>query len=137
MDKSLPYNTENKIDPYLPPIEVKGLVELVKGMKQTELASEYCRRLLEYINEFDKSLDQTKETAIRLVSFGQTFQFTVQQIGFYDPKLICFYGMHADGSPIQLIQHVNQISFLLMSVKRENPELPKQPIGFYLEADEE
>jgi hypothetical protein len=35
-----------------------------------------------------------------------------------------------NGDPVELIQHVSQISILLMKLKRSDPEAPKRPIGF-------
>lgn len=97
---------------------------------QQELASDFYKKLSHYMDEFDKSLNQEQEVGVKLVNFGQTVQFTVHSIGYFNPKLICFYGEMPDGSAIQLIQHVNQISFLLTAVQRKNPEVPKRPIGF-------
>lgn len=118
------------IHPGLGLAKVKGFQEIMKDIQQPELASEYCYRLLEYIKAFDDRLDETEEVAMQLVSFGQSIQFSVQEIGFYDPKLISFGGELPDGSPVQLIQNVNQISFLLLAVKRKNPDKPKPQIGF-------
>ncbi|WP_437828980.1 DUF6173 family protein [Niallia taxi] len=93
-------------------------------------ASEFYKRLVEMINEFDDGLDSDHEVGMRLVSFGQTVKFHVQDLGFYNPSLIRFYGATEAGDKVELIQHVSQISFLLMSVKRLNPEEPKRKIGF-------
>ena len=99
--------------------------------QNVQLASDFCEKLSDYMNEFDKSLNQEQEIGIKLVSFGQTIQFTVTNIGYNNPKLICFCGEMPDGSPVQLIQHVNQISFLLTAVPRKNlEETTKSPIGF-------
>jgi hypothetical protein len=103
---------------------------LSESWQQPELASDYFKKLSHYMDEFDKNLNQEQEVGVRLVSFGQTIQFTVENIGYYNPKLICFYGKMPDGSAIQLIQHINQISFLLTAVQRKDPEQPKRPIGF-------
>lgn len=97
---------------------------------ESELASDFFLKLSHYINEFDKNLDQEQEIGIKLVHFGQTLQFAVHNLGYYDPKLICFYGTMPDGSPVQLIQHVSQINFLLTTLPRKNPEHPKPAIGF-------
>ena len=110
--------------------ELKSMADVLEESQQHERASEFHKRLIFYIKEFDNSLNQDEEVAIRLVSFGQAVQFVVHQIGYYNPKIISFYGETADGSKIQLIQHVNQISFLLQSVKRKNPDQPKRAIGF-------
>ena len=104
--------------------------EVLKESQQLELASVFSEKLSEYMDEFDKNLNQEQEVGIKLVSFGQTIQFTVHNIGYNNPKLICFCGEMPDGSPVQLIQHVNQISFLLTAVQRKNPEQTKHQIGF-------
>jgi len=110
--------------------QFKSIAQEMQEAQQQELASEFYKRLMNYIKEFDSSLDQEHEVGVRLVSFGQTVQFVVHRIGYYNPKIISFYGETADGSKVQLIQHVNQISFLLQSVQRKNPDQPKHPIGF-------
>lgn len=87
-------------------------------------------QLIKEISRFDNELDQTDEVGARLVSYGNTIQFHITDIGYQNPYLIYFYGELEDGSPIQLVQHVNQISFVLIAMKRKNPEEPKRPIGF-------
>ena len=104
--------------------------EVLKESQNLELASVFIEKLSDYIEEFENNLNQEQEIGIKLVSFGQTIQFTVHNIGYNNPKLICFCGEMPDGSPVQLIQHVNQISFLLIAVQRKHPEQEKHPIGF-------
>lgn len=99
-------------------------------LEQQNLASEFCMKLHKEINDFDLNLDIESEVAIRLVSFGETIQFGIENIGFSDPSLIIFSGHTSDGSHVQLVQHVNQISMLLLAAKRPEPEKPKLPIGF-------
>lgn len=94
------------------------------------LASEFHKRLITWINEFDKSLDNDHEVGVRLVSFGQSVVFHLTDIGYWNPFLISFTGTTDDGDPVELIQHVNQISILLMKLPRKNPKDKKQPIGF-------
>ena|SRR5690554_6310566 len=114
--------------------EIKSFPEILQEAQQHEYADKFYEHLIEYIKEFDDQLDQEYEVGVRLVSFGQSIQFAVREIGYCNPKLICFYGELEDGSQVQLIQHVNQISFLLLAVKRKNPAQPKRPIGFHWDA---
>ncbi|TWI59224.1 DUF6173 family protein [Halalkalibacter nanhaiisediminis] len=100
-----------------------------------ELASQYYEKLVNMIREFEKNLDHLQEVGVRLVSFGQTIQFHIENIGYYDPSLIRFYGRLENGSRVELIQHVSQISFLLMAVKRLDPSKPKNKIGFLKEKE--
>lgn len=94
------------------------------------LAREFHRYLSSHIAEFDANLDDAHEVGVRLVSFGQALTFHVENIGYDDPSLIVFYGTSDDGLPITLVQHVSQISFLLTSLKRKNPDEPKRQFGF-------
>ena len=93
-------------------------------------ASSFRERLVEWINGFDAALDQTQEVGVRLVSFGQTVVFRLTSVGYYDPSLISFKGVTEDRNPVELIQHVSQISILLMALPRKDPSQPKRPIGF-------
>jgi hypothetical protein len=102
----------------------------VADLAKRNLASEFYARLLARIVEFDSTLDNEHEVGVRLVSFGQTVVLRVEALGYHDPSLIMFFGHSEDGSPIELIQHVSQISFLLTSLKRPDPSKPKVPFGF-------
>ncbi|CDZ93502.1 DUF6173 family protein [Pseudomonas saudiphocaensis] len=104
--------------------------ELMLPPKDHNLADEFHRRLINWINEFHKSLDEEHEVGARLVNFGQAITFHVEDIGYWNPSLISFQGRNELGEPVELIQHVSQISILLVAMKRENIQQPKRPIGF-------
>lgn len=82
------------------------------------------------VNDFHRELDNEYEVGGQLVNFGREVTFSFTDIGYFNPSLIRFYGEKADGSPIELIQHVTQISVMLVKQKRAHPEAPKRPIGF-------
>jgi len=105
---------------------VIALAELAK----LNLASEFHAYLHSHIAEFDERLDDAHEVGLRLVSFGQAITFHVEEIGFDNPSLIVFSGTTEVGQPVTLVQHVSQISFLLTSLKRQNPDEPKRHFGF-------
>lgn len=94
------------------------------------LASEFHHRLGKWINDFDESLDNDHEVGVRLISFGQSVVFHLSDISYWNPSLLCFIGVTSDGQPVELIQHVSQISILLMKLERLNPKQPKKKIGF-------
>ncbi|HEV7298048.1 MAG TPA: DUF6173 family protein [Tepidisphaeraceae bacterium] len=110
------------------PVEIPA--DLLRGPKDYNLASEFHSRLIKWINDFDQSLDNAHEVGVKLVSFGQSVIFHLKDIGYWNPSLISFSGETEGGEPVELIQHVSQISILLMKLPRKNPEAPKQPIGF-------
>jgi hypothetical protein len=83
---------------------------------------------------YQQKLDTEHEVGAMLASFGQTVQISITGIGHVGKKLIKFTGvLVGNGSPVELLQHVSQISFLLVSVPKENPEEPKRQIGFIQE----
>ncbi|GGI53577.1 DUF6173 family protein [Oxalicibacterium solurbis] len=98
--------------------------------KDHNLADEFHRRLIQWINNFHRSLDENHEVGARLVSFGQSVTFHIDDIGYWNPSLISFRGKNENGEAVELIQHVSQISILLVALKRENLSQPKRPIGF-------
>lgn len=115
---------------------LKNLQENISKAKyENGYANIFYRQLVEEINKFDKELDKTNEVGARLVYYGDTIQFHIINInvGYQNPYLIYFYGQLEDGSPIQLVQHVSQINFVLIPMKRKKPEELKRTIGFSVE----
>lgn len=106
------------------------LIRPPSAIEQAGLASEYAGRLMNQINKFDASLDQEHDVGIRLVSFEKTITFHLTKIGYWNPGLIIFYGHLDNGTPVELIQHVSQISIALLKLKRKDLGKPKGPIGF-------
>jgi hypothetical protein len=121
--------------PYIAPITLPPS-PLVQNLEANQ-ASEFCKRLSKWIDEFDRTLDAEHEVGVRLVSFGQTVVFHLEGIRCWNPSLILFIGRTDEGHPVELIQHVTQISILLMTLPRRNPGEPKQPIGFLSETSED
>lgn len=108
------FDTGN-IHPILPNIEL-----LDKDMPY--LAKAYYEKLSQYIIDFEKNLNEEEEIGAKLVSFGETIIIHIDDIGYWNPRLISFEGRDNSNNTVQLIQHVNQISILLMKVKRVNTE---------------
>jgi hypothetical protein len=108
----------------------KLLKDFPKSIPQLNLANEFHHRLAEYIIEFESKLDPEEEVGLRLVTFGESIIMHVNDIGYQDPSLICFYGINEEGKPMQLIQHVSQISFLLTAENQKDKSRPR--IGYKL-----
>ncbi|WP_222104833.1 DUF6173 family protein [Klebsiella quasivariicola] len=98
--------------------------------RNQNLANEFHRRLICWINDFHRDLDNEHEVGGQLASFGKSIELHFTDIGYWNPSLISFIGQLEDGSPVELIQHVNQINVLLIKKKRLNPDEAKRPIGF-------
>ena len=90
--------------------------------------------LKEFIEEYESTLDSEHEVGLLLTNFGQSVLMQVTEIDYRMPVLMIFKG-YVNGSKSTLIQHVNQLSFLLTSVSKD-PERPKQKIGFATEHEE-
>jgi hypothetical protein len=93
--------------------------------REENRASQFARHIFNKIQAYDATLDEAHEVGIRLVSSGQTLTFHFEGMGYADPSLISFTGETDVGEPIELIQHVSQISILLMTLPRLHPEQPK------------
>lgn len=89
--------------------------------------------LQEEITAFNASIDDSKEVCIRIANFGKTTDLIVTRVYPREPSLICFEGFTTIRGNTQLstlIQHVNQLNFLMYAAPRLAPEEPKRPIGF-------
>ncbi len=86
------------------------------------------------IQEFEKSLDDTREVGLMLASFGTNVTMAVSDIS-YDGDVFVFHGL-VNGSRSKLLQHRSQLNFLLLALPRQEPaEFPKRQIGFVQEID--
>lgn len=65
-----------------------------------------------------------------VVQFNQSITILVKEIGYIGYNLVCFHGEDTSGKPLELVQHVQQLNFLLMVVSKPEPEAPKRKIGF-------
>jgi len=106
-------------------------VDNVEAPDDKSLAEWTYERLVGYINDFEATLDDEHEVGARLVSFGDSVTFHIEDIGFWGPDIITFVGKADDGSNIQLIQNISQLSVLLIAMKKEDDE-PRR-IGFDLQ----
>lgn len=93
--------------------------------------SEIFKHLRNWIEQFEAKLDPQHEVGARLVSFGQTVQFYLESMEYCESPLMLFKGSMEDGTPVELIQHVSQISILLVRMPKKDPDAPKRAIGFH------
>ena len=87
-------------------------------------------RLVRSVIDFEKKLDASREIGLRLIQFGPGETLAIEDIGFWGPDLITFFGRNADGNPVELMQHISQVNLLLVAVPVSGK--PKR-IGFLLE----
>lgn len=87
------------------------------------------QRLAQAVAAFEQKLDTNHEVGFRLVSFGEGQVFHAEDIGYWAPDMILFFGRNEQGAPMQLLQHVSQVSVLLVAAKKIGAE-PARRIGF-------
>lgn len=87
-------------------------------------------RLVRSVIAFEKKLDATREIGARLIQFAPGETIAIDDIGFWGPDLITFFGRNADGHPVELMQHISQVNMLLVALPVTGK--PKR-IGFLLE----
>jgi hypothetical protein len=116
--------------PKFPHFEMPPLENPIFQNIEENMAGAFYKRLKKWIESFDSQLKQEQEVGIQLVNFGQTVVFHLEGMRYCDPSMISFKGKLENGQPVELIQHVSQISILLTSLPRKNPNEPKKAIGF-------
>jgi hypothetical protein len=82
----------------------------------------------EQVRAFEAGLDDVHEIGAKLVSFGSMVTFHIERVDYLAPDLLTFYGTSDDGERVQLVQHVSQLSVLLVAMKKIG-EKPRR-IGF-------
>ena len=135
-NNSIPHTQIN-----IPIPDMSGINKVIQELSNANAAAESAKsaagmheRIVKLINDFEKNLNPNLEAGVRLVSFGKTVQFHIQNLGYWNPNIIIFYGTLEDGAPVQMVQHMSQLSFLLVAMKRRNPESPRRYIGFSAES---
>ena len=91
-------------------------------------ADEQFAILKKYVQDYECSLDTEHEVGIMMTNFGQSVLMNVTQITYENPVLMVFKG-YVNGREATLIQHINQLNFMLTSIEKE-PDRPKRTIGF-------
>lgn len=81
-----------------------------------------------YVQEYESSLDKEHEVGLLLTSFGQSVLMQVTSITYEESVLMVFKGF-VNGKEATLIQHINQLNFLLTSIDKA-PKKEKIKIGF-------
>ena len=103
--------------------------ELVSAPKVNPAEWMY-ERIVRSINDFEEKLDQDHEVGACLVNFGSNMTFHIEDVGYWGPDIITFYGKSQDGNSVELLQHISQLSVLLVSLNKVHEE-PRR-IGFKL-----
>ena len=99
-------------------------------------AEQVAYYLYEEIRDYQNNLPDTEDVAMSIVQFNQSITIFVKEIGYIGYNLVCFHGEDTSGKPLELIQHVQQLNFLLMVVPKPEIEAPNRQIGFVGQVEE-
>ena len=102
-------------------------IALEKNANKAEWMHE---RVIKSIIEFEEKLDPSQELSARLVNFSAEETISIEDVGYWGPDIIKFYGRNSKGDPVELIQHMSQLSVLLVAVQVEKGSAKR--IGFTL-----
>ena len=112
--------------------QLEDIARAAEEAREAPTARRAVQRIRGEIRAFETQLDDTTEVGLKLVAFGQVVVVHVDEISFYQPNLVVFVGRNEQGSPVRLIQHVSQLSFMLCRAPRQQPEKPRRPVGFVI-----
>ena len=117
----------------------KPCSDIPEGMRRKPVdeksAAEWAyERLIMYITDFEKTLDNEHEVAMGFAG-GDAGVLRIEGVGYFEPDIITFYGADAAGAKTQLVQHVSQLSVLLRALPKQTPQEEPRRIGFQLVQD--
>lgn len=119
-------------EPVLPASQAPAAAALVEGVAMRDNPAEWTFvRLSKMIEAFEQSLDKDEEIGARLVGLPGDAILHIEDLGFWGPDLILFFGKNAEGKPVRLIQHYTQ-AHLVLEARRKPEERPARRIGFQL-----
>jgi len=115
------------------PVELPDAVteEPVEQKSPAEWAYE---RLIVYIQNFEKTLDNEHEVAMGFTG-ADAGVMRIEGMGFFDPDIVTFYGSDPAGTKTQLVQHYSQLNVMLRALPKQVEQAEPTRIGFRLAQD--
>lgn len=132
---ALPRCYEVHCDPATPNVATQPVPQAIKDkpIEQKSPAEWAYERLILYIQNFEKTLDNEHEVAMGFAG-SDAGVLRIEGMGYFDPDIITFYGSDPAGTKTQLVQHVSQLSVLLRALPKQVPLAEPARIGFRLAA---
>ena len=94
-------------------------------------------RIKSLIYDFERGLSPEEEVGCRLVSFGNTSVYYIDDVGYWGPDIIIFHCTDASSSvKADLIQHISQLNVLLLKLPRKSSDKEARRIGFRIQEQE-
>lgn len=106
---------------------------MASGLKAQANPAEWAfARLSRLIEDFESKLDEGEEVGARIVGTPGDGVIQIEDVGFWGPDLILFFGRNQHGKPVRLVQHYTQLNVMLSALPKEKPAEPPRRIGFQL-----
>ncbi len=106
---------------------------LARGLPQRASPAEWAfARLSRMIEDFESKLDKDQEVGCTFVGLPGAGSMRIEDIGYWAPDLLLFYGKTSQGRPERLVQHYTQLNVLLVAEPKEVEQEPPRRIGFAL-----
>lgn len=102
-----------------------------KPVNQKSPAEWAYQRLILYIQNFEKMLENEEEIAMGFTDTGGGF-LRIEGLGHFDPDIVTFFGTDQTGARVQLVQHVSQLNVLLRAMPKPSEAEAPRRIGFRL-----
>ncbi len=103
----------------------------LKPVEKKSPAEWAYERLILYIQNFEKTLDNEHEVAMGFTG-GDAGVLRIEGMGYFEPDIITFYGSDPAGGKTQLVQHVSQLNVMLRALPKQVEEAAPSRIGFRL-----
>lgn len=121
-------------DPDTPCTEVPERLANKQAVADKSPAQWAYERLILYIQNFEKTLDNEHEVAMGFAGGGPG-TLRIEGMGYFDPDIVTFYGSDPSGAKTQLIQHVSQLGVMLRALPKPPETSEPVRIGFRLAQD--
>lgn len=93
---------------------------------------DFMSSIYDWINTFQDGLDDKHTTAVTL---GMAIPFKLLNIEFWSDRVIRFSGIDEAKNPVELLQHVTQLSIQLTALPLDDE--PKRAIGFHWKPEDD
>ena len=106
---------------------------LARGLTHRATPAEWAFvRLTRLIEDFESKLDQEHEVGCTFVGSPGDISMRIDDLGYWPPDLLLFYGKNSYGRSFRLAQHHTQLNVMLSAEPKEVPQEPPRRIGFAL-----
>ncbi|RNF34386.1 DUF6173 family protein [Paracoccus methylarcula] len=97
--------------------QAAGQTKITEDNFELHEASLIFNHLRHRIRQFEANLDEDEEIGLQLANFGLAAQLHIRAISYQNPSLIEFHGLDPKGNTVTLIQHIDQLNFMLVAVR--------------------